>query len=94
MRKIGIMRIMRTRIMMTVMMKSCNHLLMRWTFSFSSWIPSKLCKHQIHWGSRTLHRGLTSMIKHLLMVLPSMLNKGKQRLERKKMEKASARAAS
>ena len=28
-------------------------------------------------GSRTLHRRLTSIIKHLLMVLPNRLNKGK-----------------
>ena len=36
------MRTMMTRIMITVMMKSCNHLLMRWTLSFSSWILSKV----------------------------------------------------
>ena len=41
------------------------------------------CKHQIHWGSRTLRRHLTFTIRPLPMVLPSMLNRGEWKLKRK-----------
>lgn len=36
------MRMTTTQMMITVMMKSCNHQLMRWTLLFSLWIQSKV----------------------------------------------------
>ena len=41
------------------------------------------CKHWIHWGSRTLRRHSTFIIRPLPMVLLSMLNWGEWRLKRR-----------
>lgn len=55
------------QMMISVMMRSCNHRLMRWIRSFYLLKVSKVCKHLIWPGSRTSCRLLISDIRRLLM---------------------------
>ncbi|KAF3976193.1 hypothetical protein CMV_000590 [Castanea mollissima] len=70
------------RMMTTVMMKNCNHPLMKWTLSFSLWIQSK-----------NLTQTLDSHYQALANGVAQHAEQSRVEIEKERMEKEAATVA-